>query len=138
MARITHIAIKVDDLDGAAEFYEKVFGFKPLGKSRSPDRSRAQLSDGGINLTFIKWDDSDSAMANASGEGPSIHHIGIEVDDTKEFAAKLQAWGVELLSRPDEVPVKFRMPGGPIAELLPKGSVEGGERRGQRQAATAG
>src|SRR5438046_9540799 len=109
--KITHIAIKVDDLEAAAFFYEKVFGFESLGGSRGPDRSRAQLSDGAINLTFIKYDDNESAMARASGEGPSIHHIGIEVEDTKKCAALLKEWGVELISGPDEVPVKFRLPG---------------------------
>jgi lactoylglutathione lyase len=135
MAKIVHIAVKVDELDRAEEFFEKVFGFEPLGRSRAADRARAQLSDGGINLTFLKYDDNDSDMAKASGEGPSIHHIGIEVDDMAEAVAQLQAFGVELLSAPTDVPVKFRMPGGPLAELLPKGSVDGaGRRRGARPA----
>jgi catechol 2,3-dioxygenase-like lactoylglutathione lyase family enzyme len=46
MPRIAHIAIKVEDLDTAAEFYEKVFALAPVGKSRSEDRSRNRLSDG--------------------------------------------------------------------------------------------
>ena len=129
MARIVHIAVKVDDLERAAEFYEKVFGFKSLGHSRAADRSRAALSDGEINLTFLKYDDNDSEMARASGEGPSIHHIGIEVDDMASYVAQLQEFGIELLSEPTDVPVKFRMPGGPLAELLPAGSFRGGAQR---------
>ena len=37
MPRISHIAVKVDEVDDAAEFYEKTFGFISKGKSRSPE-----------------------------------------------------------------------------------------------------
>jgi lactoylglutathione lyase len=121
MPRVVHIAIKVSDLDAAAEFYEKVLGFTPVGRSRSPDRSRAALTDGEMNVTFLRYDDEDSWMAKAGGEGPSIHHIGIEVEDMAAYVAALQASGAELLNGPDEVPVKFRMPGGPLAEIVPPG-----------------
>ena len=80
MPRIAHIAIKVEDLDTAAEFYEKVFALAPVGKSRSEDRSRNRLSDGQIDLTFLKYDDDKSAMAQAAGDGPCIHHFAIERD----------------------------------------------------------
>ena len=53
MARIAHIAVKVEDLNKAAEFYENVFGFTPTGKSRSEDRDRRRCSDGQIDLTFL-------------------------------------------------------------------------------------
>ena len=41
MPRISHIAVKVDEVDNVADFYEKTFGFVSKGKSRSPDRSPA-------------------------------------------------------------------------------------------------
>jgi catechol 2,3-dioxygenase-like lactoylglutathione lyase family enzyme len=78
MARIAHIAVKVEDLN-QAEFYEKVFGFTPTGKSRSEDRDRRRVSDGQIDLTFLKYDSEEAAMAKAAGEGPCIHHFAIEV-----------------------------------------------------------
>jgi Glyoxalase/Bleomycin resistance protein/Dioxygenase superfamily len=70
MARIAHIAVKVEDLGKAAEFYENVFGFTPTGKSRSEDRDRRRCSDGQIDLTFLRYDSEESAMAKAAGEGP--------------------------------------------------------------------
>ena len=42
MPRIAHIALKVEDLDKAAEFYEKVFSLSPVGKSRSEARTTAR------------------------------------------------------------------------------------------------
>jgi catechol 2,3-dioxygenase-like lactoylglutathione lyase family enzyme len=132
MSQIVHIAVKVDDLDAVEAFYTKVFGFKSLGQSRSEGRSRVQLTDGrNFNLTFLKYDSEDEPMAKAVGEGAQIHHFAIEVEDMTGLAKQVQEFGCELLSPADRVPVKFRMPGGPIAEIVPKGSFAGGrERRG--------
>ena len=46
-------------------------------------------------------------------------------------AKEVEAFGCEILSKPGERPVKFRMPGGPIAEIVRTGSFAGGrESRG--------
>ena len=119
MPRIAHIALKVVDLDKAAEFYENVFGLSPVGKSRSEDRSRNRLSDGQIDLTFLKYDDDKSAMAQAAGDGPCIHHFAIEVDDLAKYVAGVRKFGCEIVSDPTKPPVKFRIPGGPLAEIVP-------------------
>jgi catechol 2,3-dioxygenase-like lactoylglutathione lyase family enzyme len=131
VARVTHIALKVDDLDKIAEFYDKVLGMTEVARTRGSDRSRVAFSDGSTNLTFLKYDSEDAEMAKAVGEGPAIHHIGIEVDDVFKYVPLLQAHGCELLSPPDQIPVKFRMPGGPIAELVPEGSFKDGIQRGR-------
>ena len=132
MTRIVHIAVKVDDLDKAEEFYSKVLGFSAVGRSSSPGRSRTQLNDDSkFNLTFLKYDSEDEPMAKAVGAGNQIHNFAIEVDDVEACAKEIEAFGCEMLSKPNERPVKFRMPGGPIAELVPLGSFAGGrERRG--------
>jgi catechol 2,3-dioxygenase-like lactoylglutathione lyase family enzyme len=132
MSNIVHIAVKVDDLDAVENLYTKVFGFTSLGRSHSPGRSRVQLTDGRqFNLTFLKYDSEDEPMAKAVGPGGQIHHFAIEVEDMTGYAKQVQDAGCELLSPPDVVPVKFRMPGGPIAEIVPMGSFAGGrERRG--------
>jgi catechol 2,3-dioxygenase-like lactoylglutathione lyase family enzyme len=125
MPRIAHIAVKVDDLDKAAEFYEKVFGLAPKGKSRSEDRSRRGLNDGTIDLTFLKYDSEDAVMAQAAGHGACIHHFAVEVEDMGQTVAKIREFGCEILSDPAKAPVKFRIPGGPIMEVVPRGRYEG-------------
>ena len=119
MPRIAHIALKVEDLDRTAEFYEKVFGLSAVGKSRSEDRSRNRLSDGDIDLTFLKYDDDKSDMALAAGGGPCIHHFAIEVDDLNKYVAEVRNSGCEILGDATTPPVKFRVPGGPLAEIVP-------------------
>lgn len=134
MPRIAHIALKVEDLDKAAEFYEKVFSLSPVGKSRSEDRSRNRLSDGEIDLTFLKYDDDKSAMAQAAGEGPCIHHFAIEVDDLDKYVAAVRKFGCEILGDPTIPPVKFRVPGGPLAEIVPTGRYQ--KKRDQEKSTT--
>jgi len=119
MPRINHIALKVEDLDKTADFYEKVFGLSAVGKSRSEDRSRNRLSDGEIDLTFLKYDNDKSDMALAAGGGPCIHHFAIEVDDLNKYVAEVRKAGCEILGDSTTPPIKFRLPGGRLAEIVP-------------------
>jgi catechol 2,3-dioxygenase-like lactoylglutathione lyase family enzyme len=119
MPRINHIALKVEDLERSAEFYERVFGLSAVGKSRSEDRSRNRLSDGEIDLTFLKYDNDKSDMALAAGGGPCIHHFAIEVDDLNKYVAEVRKAGCEIIGDSTTPPIKFRLPGGPLAEIVP-------------------
>ncbi len=120
MARIVHIAVKVDDLEKATEFYEKSFGFVEVETGQVRDHTSRHLTDGTIDLALIKYDSEESAEARASGLGPCIHHFGIEVDDLKQSAAELAKFGCQVISDPGVIPIKFRAPGGTVAEIVPK------------------
>ena len=119
MPSIVHIAIKVEDLDKTSEFYEKVFHFTPIETSRVRDHTSRHLSDGSIDLALIKYDSEDSSEAKAAGEGPCIHHFAIEVDDVDKYTAEIRKFGCEIISDPGVIPVKFRAPGGTVAEIVP-------------------
>ena len=67
------------------------------------------------------YDSEDDEEAKLVGEGPAIHHFGIEVDDRKGFIAKVEANGGILLSKPDSDTVKFRSHDGTIAEIVDAG-----------------
>ena len=122
MNRIVHLALKVEDLERTREFYEKVFGFREVETRKTRDHLSCHLTDGAIDFTLIKYDDStESAESKASGEGPCIHHFAIEVDDLKVYWSELQKYGCEMISDQGVIPLKFRAPGGTVAELVPKG-----------------
>ena len=121
MPRIAHIAVKVEDIEQSAQFYEKALGFVPTGKSRSENRSRGSFSDGEINLTLLRYDSEDTALAQVSGRGSCIHHFAIEVEDMAKYVEQIRAFGCEILGDPNKAPVKFRAPGGTIAEIVPVG-----------------
>jgi lactoylglutathione lyase len=120
MARIVHIALKVDDLEKTTRFYENVFGFKVVETGQVRDHTSRHLSDGMIDLALIKYDSEESAEARASGAGPCIHHFAIEVDDFDKAVADIGKLGCEIISDPGVVPVKFRAPGGTVAEIVPQ------------------
>jgi lactoylglutathione lyase len=121
MARINHVALKVTDLEAATKFYENVFGFCQVKTGRSRGHISRHLTDGYIDLAVMVYDSEADEEAKLVGEGPAIHHFGIEVDDHQGFAEKVVANGGKILSKPGEVPIKYRAPDGTVAEIVPKG-----------------
>ena len=122
MSRIVHLALKVDDLEKTTEFYEKVFGFREVETSKTRYHLSRHLTDGEMDFTLIKYDEgTQSAESKASGEGPCIHHFAIEVEDLRQSASALAQYGCDIISDPGVIPIKFRAPGGTVAELVPVG-----------------
>lgn len=122
MNRIVHLALKVEDLEKTTEFYQKVFGFWEVETRKTRDHLSRHLTDGTLDFTLIKYDEGTaSAESKASGEGPCIHHFAIEVEDMDKCAAELKKYGCEIISDPGVIPVKFRAPGGTVAEIVPVG-----------------
>jgi lactoylglutathione lyase len=120
MNRIVHLALKVEDLERTTEFYEKVFGFKQVETRKTRDHLSPPLTDGALDLPLIKYDPgTQSAESKAAGEGPCIHHFAVEVEDLEKSTAQIKSFGCEIISDPGVIPVKFRAPGGTIAELVP-------------------
>ncbi len=121
MARIVHLAIKVDNLEEATKFYENVFGFKQLKTGRNGAHISRHLTDGAIDLALMVYDSEDSPEAQLAGPGPRLHHWGVEVDDQAGYAEKIKAAGGTILSKPDAGALKFRAPDGTIAEVVATG-----------------
>jgi lactoylglutathione lyase len=121
MAQINHLMLKVSDLEASTRFYENLFGFRQVGTGRSRGHVSRHLTDGYIDLALMVYDSEDDEEAKLVGEGPAIHHFGIEVDDRKGFIAKIEAHGGILLSKPDSDTVKLRSPDGTIAEIVDAG-----------------
>ena len=119
--KIAHLAIKVDDLQAAGEFYEKVFGFRDVRQGQNRDHFSRHMTDGNIDIALIKYDStSKSREATAIGNKAGIHHFGFEVDDMEAFMSEIKKRGLEIVSDPGVVPVKFKVPGGGIAEFAPR------------------
>ena len=121
MARINHVALKVSDLEAATRFYEDVFGFRQVKTGRSRGHVSRHLTDGYVDLALMVYDSEDDEEAKLVGEGPAIHHFGIEVDDRQGVIEKIEANGGVLLSKPESGAVKFRSPDGTIAEIADVG-----------------
>jgi lactoylglutathione lyase len=118
--RIVHLALKVENLEKATEFYESVFGFKEVETRKTRDHISRHMTDGQLDFTLMKYDEGTrSAESLAAGEKPCIHHFAIEVDDVAGCTAGLKKYGCEIISDPGVIPVKFRAPDGIVAEIVP-------------------
>ena len=120
--RIVHLSLKVDDVEHTGDFYREVFGFRDAETKRVRDHTSRHMTDGAIDFALMKYDaGTQSKESKAAGEGPCIHHFAIEVEDLPKKAREVAARGSEIVSDPGVVPVKFRAPGGTLAELVPQG-----------------
>lgn len=122
--RISHIAIKVDDVAAAVKFYGQAFGFRQVASYAERDHRSVHLTDGAFDLAIVRFDDENTEVAKAAGSEPCIHHIGIDVakEDIADYSRKIREHGCEFISDPGAVTVKFRIPGGgAIAEIAPIG-----------------
>lgn len=120
MNRIVHLALKVENLEQATAFYERVFGFKEVETRKTRDHISRHMTDGQLDFTLMKYDEGTrSAESLAAGEKPCIHHFAIEVDDVAGCTAGLRKYGCEIISDPGVIPVKFRGPDGIVAEIVP-------------------
>jgi predicted enzyme related to lactoylglutathione lyase len=119
MGRIVHLSLKVDEVGRTGEFYKKVFGFQDAEIMKTRDHISRHMTDGEIDFTLMKYDPgTQSAESNAAGDGPCIHHFAIEVKDVAAAMAEVKSYGCEIISDPGVMPVKFRAPGGTVAELV--------------------
>ena len=79
-----HIALEVDDLEEALEFYGRIFEFELRG--RSP------------GMAFIDAGDQFIALAEGRTQPPDEHrHFGLVVDDKRAVRRALREAGVEIL-----------------------------------------
>jgi lactoylglutathione lyase len=120
MNRIVHLALKVENLEKATEFYEKVFGFRQVETKKTRDHISRHMTDGNLDFTLMKYDEGTrSAESLAAGDKPCIHHFAVEVDDVEARTLDLKKYGCEIVSDPGVMPVKFRAPDGIVAEIVP-------------------
>jgi predicted enzyme related to lactoylglutathione lyase len=117
-----HLALKVDEIERTGEFYQKVFGFADAETKKTRDHLSRHMTDGEIDFTLLKYDaGTQSAESKAAGDGPCIHHFAVEVEDMELATQKIKSYGCQIVSDPGVIPVKFKAPGGTVAELVPIG-----------------
>lgn len=84
---INHIALEVDDVDAALEFYGRIFDFTLRG--RHDGMAFIDIGDQFINLSVKRTQPPDR-----------MRHFGLVVDDREKVRAALQELKVDLLPSP--------------------------------------
>jgi len=116
--KINHVAIVVQDIDAALNFWEQTFGLELDRVEDVPSQKSkvAFLPLGESEIELVQPTTSDSGLANfLEKRGEGMHHICIEVSDIDATLAELKSQGVRLIN---EVPEE--LPGRKMAFIHPK------------------
>lgn len=99
--RIDHIAVVVDDLDGAMEFWRTALGLELGAIEDVPDQES--------RIAFFRVGDSEIELVTPTSEasgvarflkkhGPGMHHVCLEVENIEAVMDRLKSHGVRLIT----------------------------------------
>ena len=126
MARLRHFAVCVRDLEKAANFYEKVFDLKRVGREDIEIGSAIYMSDGVINLALLNFaGKKGNDLVNPVG-AVGANHFGFQVDNIKETQKKIEAMGGTFFfdlgeERKGNFERKFKDPDGVVFDISEHG-----------------
>lgn len=99
--RIDHIAIVVENIDSALEFWRDALGLKLSHVEDVPDQQSivAFLPTDGSEVELVKPTSGDSGVARyLQKRGPGIHHICFEVDNIETVLDTLKNKNIRLIN----------------------------------------
>ena len=120
MGKLRHVALVVRDIEKSAQFYEKVFGMKRVGRDDLEIGSGIYLSDGVVNLALLSGTVGKEKIYGTN-------HFGFIVDDLEACEQTIdEAGGVfffDLGKGKDDVNFekKFKDPDGIVFDISEKG-----------------
>jgi methylmalonyl-CoA/ethylmalonyl-CoA epimerase len=99
--RIDHIAIVIDDIQNALEFWQEALGLKLEQVEDVPEQKAvvAFLPTGESEVELVKPTTDDSGVARfLQKRGPGMHHICFEVDGLEAILDDLKLKGIRLIN----------------------------------------
>ena len=131
LTEIDHVAIAVNDLEAAIEYYRNAYGVevehREVVERDGVEEALLKVAESYVQLLTPTRDDSTVAKYLAT-KGEGIHHVGYRVDDCAAALERVRAEGGRLI---DEAP-RPGSRGTTVAFVHPKGGVRhaGGAGRG--------
>jgi methylmalonyl-CoA/ethylmalonyl-CoA epimerase len=129
--KIDHVAVCVDDLDGALEQWRAVLGLTPRTREVVPSQrtEAALLEMGETSLELIAPRGNESLERFLSKRGPGLHHVAVQVEGIDAAIALLRGLGVPMIDAAPRLGarghrVAFVHPkatGGVLVELVEEG-----------------
>jgi catechol 2,3-dioxygenase-like lactoylglutathione lyase family enzyme len=89
MAKIRHIAIRCEDVEATAAFFQQVFGLELVQRR---DHGPIDLSDGDVNITLLP------TTTRGEMRPAGFEHIGFSVEDADATRERLMAAGATELN----------------------------------------
>jgi len=121
LTEIDHVAIAVNDLDAAIDYYASAFGatvhHREVVARDGVEEALIKVADSYIQLTSPTRSDSPIATFLAK-RGEGLHHVGYRVDDCAEALAAMVAAGARAIDAEPRAGSR----GTTIAFIHPKGS----------------
>ena len=119
MAKLRHIGITVPDLEAAASFYEKTFGFRRAQESEIA----ILLTDGVVSLAILKFKTDEQAGDERGKDFHGLHHVGFVCPDIDAQRTVIEENGgryhMQLPDTPEGVSeIKFRDPNGVVFDIV--------------------
>jgi methylmalonyl-CoA/ethylmalonyl-CoA epimerase len=99
--KIDHLALLVDDMDAALDFWHSALGLEPSQVSEvSAEQSQiAFLPAGDSLIELVRPTTEDSGLKRyLDKHGPGMHHVCLQVDDIVGLLAHLKEKGVQLIN----------------------------------------
>jgi methylmalonyl-CoA/ethylmalonyl-CoA epimerase len=99
--RIHHLAVVVDDLDKALQFWRDALGLEVSQVRDEPEQASqvAFLPAGEAEIELVRPTTTDSGIARyLAKRGPGMHHICLSVSDLRATMQKLASRGVRLIN----------------------------------------
>jgi len=91
-AKLRHVAINCEDLEGEANFLKEAFDLQEVGRAGDVNKSGAiYMSDGVMNIALIKIEDPNFPNFNPQG----LNHIGFVVEDLDAVIDSAEAAGAK-------------------------------------------
>jgi methylmalonyl-CoA/ethylmalonyl-CoA epimerase len=99
--RIDHIAVVVDNLEPALNFWQKALGLELGGVEEVTEEAVevAFLEAGSAHVELVRPTTDDSGVAKyLAKRGAGMHHLCLKVDDIEAVMQRLAANGIELIN----------------------------------------
>ena len=97
---VHHVGLAVEDLDGALDTYERLFGATLEHRSRVEEQGveAASIRVGESRLELLGALDDDTPVGRfLARRGPGMHHLAYEVHDIRAALPPLSEEGAELI-----------------------------------------
>lgn len=97
---VDHLAIAVEDLEGAVNLYTKMLGFVEKERRVTAGKKTAMesvvVTSDNLQIVLIKGTTEESQVTRYVKEyGPGVQHVAFRVDDIEAVVADLKARGIE-------------------------------------------
>ena len=121
LTEIDHVAIAVNDLEAAIDYYQRAFGaeveHREVVESDGVEEALLRVADSYVQLLTPTRPDSPVAKALAK-RGEGLHHVGYRVDDCAKALAAVVAAGGQAIDKEPRPGSR----GTTVAFIHPKGS----------------